>query len=66
MGGKRPLRIGLLNAIIRAMKKWWMVGLVVILFLSGVVWRVVDVKNCTDQGGAILAPLTGHQECVKR
>jgi hypothetical protein len=48
------------------MKKWWLVGLIVILFAGGLAWKVFDVKNCTDEGGTVVAPLTAHQGCVRR
>ena len=48
------------------MKKWLLFGLGVILFVVAVAWKVVGVKNCTDDGGIVIAPLTGHQECVRR
>lgn len=49
-----------------AMKKWWLVGPVVILFVVGVAWKIMGVKNCTDEGGVVIAPITGHQECARR
>jgi hypothetical protein len=49
-----------------AMKKWWAVGLVIVLFVGGLAWKVIDVKNCSDEGGIVVAPLTGHQECARR
>jgi hypothetical protein len=48
------------------MKKWWAVVAVVILFIAGLVWKVVAMINCTDEGGIAVAPLTGHQNCAER
>jgi hypothetical protein len=48
------------------MRKWWLVGLVAIVFVAGLAWKISDVKNCTDAGGIAVAPLSGHQACVIR
>lgn len=49
-----------------SMRKWWLVGLLSIVFFLGLAWKIIDVKYCTDEGGVVVAPLTGHQRCVSR
>jgi hypothetical protein len=48
------------------MTKWWIVGLVVVLFIGGLAWKLMDVKTCADDGGVVVAPLTAHQNCARR
>ena len=66
LSGNRTLRSEPTNASMTAMKKWWMIVLIVVLFIGGLAWKLLDVGNCTDNGGVVITPLTGHQECVKR
>ena len=35
-----------------------------VLFIGGVVWNSLDAKECMDEGGLILAPMTRHQHCL--
>ena len=66
MGGEPTLRFGRPNVNMGAMKKWWLVGLIVILFVGGLAWKVIDAKDCADRGNIIVASLTAHQDCVRR
>lgn len=48
------------------MRRWWLVGLVVLLFIAGLAWKLNDASNCSEVRGIVLALLTAHQECVRR
>jgi hypothetical protein len=43
-----------------------LIVVVLVLFIGGVVWKSLDAKECIDEGGLVLAPMTRHQHCVNQ
>ena len=40
-------------------------GLLMVLgFVVGIVWMIVEVERCHDKGGMIVMPLSQHRLCV--
>ena len=44
---------------------WLVLGaLLLIGFIAGLVWKVIDIERCRDAGGIIVAPLMRDQHCA--
>jgi hypothetical protein len=36
----------------------------VVLFVVGLLWKVLDADDCMDKGGTVIGPMTRSQHCV--
>jgi hypothetical protein len=37
-----------------------------VLLVAGVIWNVLEIKECSDRGGTVIAPTKRGQHCVDR
>lgn len=36
----------------------------VVLLIGGTIWKFISAKECADNGGIVLAPMTRSQDCA--